>query len=135
MDGQNSVPAADGLVLDAYYGEVYSLTIRNFGGAGIYVNPFKSGIVLAGNTIENNQGNGIYIDSGGDGGGIEVLENVIRNNGGSGIFIDSSFGNLVYGNQIYGNAHDGVTIVGGERLTTSKSPRTISTTTATSRSI
>ena len=105
LDGQGK--AFDGLTLSIGDSAVYSMTIRNFDGAGVYIDAYYYN-VLSGNTIENNTF-GVYV--GGGGGYHNLLDNIIRNNG-CGIEILDSVGNLVRGNQIYGNSGDGVNVVG-----------------------
>jgi hypothetical protein len=105
--------AFNGLTLNAGSIGVYSMTIRNFGGAGVAIGEVY-GNELRGNTLENN-GVGVEISGGFYGTGQHsLIGNMIRSNDSSGVKIVDSFQNLLRGNQIYGNGLNGVTVIGDD---------------------
>jgi hypothetical protein len=122
----------DGLDISAGSSTVRRLTIRDFGGNGIYLHG-TGGNLVAGNhigpfgflalTTDGNAGHGIYIDGGiGNiiGGDTAADRNVISGNGGDGICVENSGSNAVRGNNIgtniagttaLGNLQAGIRIV------------------------
>lgn len=102
----------DGLRIAYSDCEVRGLTIRNFGGNGIFVKGYTilTGITIAGNylgttstTVNGNGLNGVYFQNVGSsliGGDTTADRNIIARNGNYGILIEDGGVNLVRGNYI-----------------------------------
>ena len=114
LDGTNAGGSASGLLVSGVTVTVRGLVIRTFGGSGIVATATASGLVVEGNDVRSNGGDGVAslgapglrVGTNGDGTDDAAERNVIAGNTGSGVLLsgETASGARVAGNTIGTNA-------------------------------